>query len=105
MPQAPTAVLGVSLDRDLPRPFGTLALLKRLARDDRGEAYVALRPEKIDRLCVANLLAPSFVRVPGVVEALGAQADWLVARVHGNLVQTYDVGKVDDRYFLVNEYV
>src|SRR5256885_849596 len=104
MPQAPTAVLGKSAKGDFPRPFGILALLKPLARDARGEIYVALRPEGVDRLCVVNLLAPSLVDRPGVMDVLRAQAGWLVARVHGNLVQTYDVGHGAERLFLLPEH-
>src|SRR5262249_5296359 len=105
MPQAPTAVLRLPGDRDLPRPFGAFSLLKLLARDERGEVFVGLRPERVDRFCVVNVLAPAFVERAGVTASLRAEAGWLVARVHGNLVQTYDVGQLSDRFFLVNEYV
>src|SRR4051812_11210863 len=105
MPQAPTAVLGKSAKAEFPRAFGILALLKRLSSGARGDIYVALRPEGVDRLCVVNLLAPTLVQRPGILDVLRAQAGWLVARVHGNLVQTYDVGHVAERLFLLNEYV
>jgi serine/threonine protein kinase len=105
MPQAPTAVLGKSAKAEFPRAFGILALLKRLSSGARGDIYVALRPEGVDRLCVVNLLAPTLVNRPGILDVLRAQAGWLVARVHGNLVQTYDVGHVAERLFLLNEYV
>src|SRR4051812_33687054 len=105
MPQAPTAVLGKSARADFPRAFGILALLKKVASGTRGDSYVALRPEGVDRLCVVNMLAPGLVNRPGILDVLRAQAGWLVARVHGNLVQTYDVGHVAERLFLLNEYV
>src|SRR3954464_4355791 len=106
MPQAPTAVLGRSVEpTEFPRAFGILSLLKALGSDERGEIYVALRPEGIDRLCVVNLLSPKLVDRAGVMDALRAESGWLVARVHGNLVQTYDVGHVAERLFLLNEYV
>ena len=54
MLQKPTAP-GAS--GDFPRAFGALALLKQLARDERGEVFLALRPEGADRLCVVTLLA------------------------------------------------
>src|SRR3954447_19737055 len=105
MPQAPTAVLGKAAKGDFPRAFGILALLKPLAKNARSESFVALRPEGVDRLCVVNMLASTLVERPGTMEVLRAQAGWLVARVHGNLVQTYDVGHVADRLFLLTEYV
>jgi serine/threonine protein kinase len=105
MPQAPTAVLGRSSQAEFPRAFGILSLLKPLARHARSESFVALRPEGVDRLCVVHMLPPELVERPGVSDGLRAQASWLVARVHGNLVQTYDVGHGAGRLFLLNEYV
>src|SRR3954468_18796402 len=105
MPQAPTAVLGRTTRAEFPRAFGILSLLKPLARHRRAEIYVALRPEGVDRLCVVHMLAPELVERPGLSEGLRPQASWLVARVHGNLVQTYDVGHGAGRLFLLNEYV
>jgi serine/threonine protein kinase len=105
MPQAPTAVLGRTAQAEFPRAFGILSLLKPLARHAKSEIYVALRPEGVDRLCVVHMLPPELVDRPGVTEGLRGQASWLVARVHGNLVQTYDVGQGGGRLFLLNEYV
>src|SRR6185436_18577978 len=105
MPQAPTAVLGRTTRAEFPRAFGILSLLKPLARHARSEIFVALRPEGVDRLCVVHMLAPELVDRPGVSDGLRAQASWLVVRVHGNLVQTYDVGHGGGRLFLLNEYV
>ncbi|HXU82949.1 MAG TPA: protein kinase [Polyangia bacterium] len=79
--------------------------MKPLARHARSEIFVALRPEGVDRLCVVHMLAPELVDRPGVSDGLRAQASWLVVRVHGNLVQTYDVGHGGGRLFLLNEYV
>src|SRR5688572_9872027 len=105
MPQAPTAVLGRTSQAEFPRAFGILSLLKPLARGGRSDSFVALRPEGVDRLCVVHLLPRDLVERPGVSDGLRAQASWLVARVHGNLVQTYDVGHGAGRLFLLNEYV
>jgi serine/threonine protein kinase len=88
-----------------PRVFGTVVLLKPLSRDARTEVFLALRPEGADRLCVVTFLAPSLVSSAKVVEALRAQATWLVGRVHGNLVQIYDVGQSGEQLFFVSEYV
>jgi serine/threonine protein kinase len=105
MPQAPTAVLGRTTRAEFPRAFGILSLLKPLARHARSEVFIALQPEGADRLCVVHMLSPELVDRPGVSDGLRAQASWLVARVHGNLVQTYDVGHGGGRLFLLNEYV
>jgi serine/threonine protein kinase len=52
-----------------------------------------------------TFLAPTLVSSPRVVDALRAQATWLVGRVHGNLVQIYDVGQSGEQLFFVAEYV
>ena len=86
MRQAPTGVLRIARPDSYPRSFGQLSLLKRLASDEGGDAYVALRADGVDRVCVANVLSKPVVSRPGVLDALRAEAGWLVARVHGNLV-------------------
>ncbi len=94
---------------EFPRLFGSVALLKPMARTARNETYLALRKEGIDRLCVVTLLAPEMVSSESVVDGLRAQATWLVTRIHGNLVQVYDVGQTEEekspRLFVVSEYV
>ncbi len=107
MPQGPTVLLGSGRGpaEELPRTFGSLSLLKSLSRNDLGETYLAVRPEGVERLCVVNLLAPAVVAAAEVVDALRAEASWLVSRVHGHLVQIYDVGQVAERLFFVSEWV
>ncbi len=106
MLQPPTAVLGLAPRLgEFPRPFGSLVLLKALSRDDRAEVYVALRPDGVDRLCVVSVLGPALTASPLVIDALRMQAAWLVGRVHGNLVQIYDVGESGGRLYFVSELV
>src|SRR3954453_10009718 len=66
---------------EFPRAFGALALLKQLARDERPEVFLALRPEGADRLCVVTLLGSVLTAESHVVDAMRAQATWLVGRV------------------------
>jgi serine/threonine protein kinase len=102
MLQGPTAVSGGG---GFPRVFGSVVLLKPISRDSRTEVFLALRPEGADRLCVVTFLSPMLVSTQRVVDALRAQATWLVGRVHGNLVQIYDVGQSGEQLFFVSEYV
>jgi serine/threonine-protein kinase len=66
---------------------------------------LALRAEGADRLCVLTILGAPLLSSPVVIDALRSQANWLVGRVHGNLVQIYDVGQSGEEVFLVSEYV
>jgi serine/threonine protein kinase len=102
MLQGPTARSGSG---GLPRVFGSVVLLRSLSRDPRTEVFLALRAEGADRLCVVNFLGTSVTSSPRVIDALRAQATWLVSRVHGNLVQIYDVGQSGEQLFFVSEYV
>jgi serine/threonine protein kinase len=102
MLQGPTAATGAG---GFPRAFGNVVLLKPLSRDPRTEVFLAHRHEGADRLCVVTFLGASLVANVRSVEALRAQANWLVGRMHGNLVQIYDVGQSGDQLFFVSEYV
>jgi serine/threonine protein kinase/Flp pilus assembly protein TadD len=102
MLQGPTVATGAA---GFPRVFGNVVLLKPLSRDPRTEVFLAQRNEGADRLCVVTFLGASLVANPKAIEALRAQANWLVGRMHGNLVQIYDVGQSGDQLFFVNEYV
>jgi serine/threonine protein kinase/tetratricopeptide (TPR) repeat protein len=89
----------------LPRAFGNFTLLKAIARGARGEVFAALRPVEIERFCGLKILHEETVKRPDFVAALRAEATRVVRRIHGNLVQIYDVGLVDQRLFFVSELV
>src|SRR5882672_4923321 len=89
----------------LPRPFGNFTLLKSIARGARGEVFAALRPVEIERFCALKILDEETVRRPDFVAALRNEATRVVRRIHGNLVQVYDIGLVDRRLFFVSELV
>jgi serine/threonine protein kinase/tetratricopeptide (TPR) repeat protein len=108
MSEAPT-MKGVAAESGdptvLPRAFGNFTLLKAIARGARGEVFAALRPVEIERFCGLKILHEETVKRPDFVTALRAEATRVVRRIHGNLVQIYDVGMVDQRLFLVSELV
>jgi serine/threonine protein kinase/predicted negative regulator of RcsB-dependent stress response len=91
-------------------PFGSFELLRRIAGDDRSETFVAARAEGVDRFCVVTILSEPIAADPDLVARLRDQASWLVSRVHGNLVQIYDVGQAEgengvERLFFASELV
>ncbi len=93
------------LQGPLPRAFGNFTLLKSLARGARGEVFAALRPVEIERFCALKVLTAETTRRPDFVTGLRNEATRIVRRIHGNLVQLYDVGLVDQRLFFVSELV
>ncbi|HEY2728891.1 MAG TPA: protein kinase [Polyangia bacterium] len=89
----------------LPRAFGNFTLLKSIATGARGEVFAALRPVEIERFCALKILDEETVKRPDFVAALRNEATRVVRRIHGNLVQVYDIGLVDRRLFFVSELV
>ncbi|HVU50960.1 MAG TPA: protein kinase, partial [Polyangia bacterium] len=106
MSESPTSRgLQPEVDRDLPRPFGNFTLLKSIASGARGEVYAALRPVEIERFCALKILNEETAKRPDFVSGLRNEATRVVRRIHGNLVQVYDIGLVDQRLFFVTELV
>ncbi|HVR60614.1 MAG TPA: protein kinase, partial [Polyangia bacterium] len=90
---------------DRPRMFGKLLLLQRMSEGARGDVFAALRPVEIERFCALKILPESYTRTPDLVTALRAEASALVRRIHGNVVQLYDIGLAEQRLFFVSELV
>jgi serine/threonine protein kinase/tetratricopeptide (TPR) repeat protein len=106
MSESPTSRgLQPAPEAELPRSFGNFTLLKSIASGARGEVYAALRPIEIERFCALKILNEETVKRPDFVSSLRNEATRVVRRIHGNLVQIYDVGLVDQRLFFVSELV
>lgn len=89
----------------LPRAFGDFTLLARIAAGERGDVFAALRPVEIERFCALKILPEAAAGLPDFVTALRDEASRVVRRIHGNLVQVYDIGLFDSRLFFVAELV
>jgi serine/threonine protein kinase len=106
MSESPTTKgIPVEAEAELPRAFGNFALLKSIARGARGEVFAALRPVEVERFCALKILNEETVKRPEFVSGLRNEATRVVRRIHGNLVQVYDIGLVDQRLFFVSELV
>ena len=105
MSESTTKGLQPEPEGELPRPFGNFTLLKSIASGARGEVYAALRPVEIERFCALKVLNEETAKRPDFVSGLRSEATRVVRRIHGNLVQVYDIGLVDQRLFFVSELV
>ncbi len=105
MSESTTKGLQTEPDGALPRAFGNFTLLKSIASGTRGRVFAALRPVEIERFCALKLLNEETAKRPDFVAALRNEATRVVRRIHGNLVQIYDIGLVDQRLFFVSELV
>lgn len=97
-----------SLDADkLPRPFGPYVLVRKLATGGMAEVYVA-RARGIggfEKLVALKVIHPQFGEDEHFVRMLVDEAKLSVLLTHANIAQTFDLGCVEGRYFIVMELV
>jgi serine/threonine protein kinase len=97
-----------SLDADkLPRPFGPYTLVRKLATGGMAEVYVA-RARGLggfEKAVALKVIHPQFGEDEHFVRMLVDEAKLSVLLTHANIAQTFDLGCVDGRYFILMELV
>ncbi len=92
-------------------PFGRYRLEERIGAGNLTEAFRAksFGVEGFEKTLVIKRLVPTLARDPNLVEAFVAEAKLAVRLSHANVVQVFDLGRVDDagvtQYFLATEFV
>ncbi|HEY6879087.1 MAG TPA: serine/threonine-protein kinase [Polyangiales bacterium] len=91
----------------LPRPFGAYTLLRRLAVGGMAEIYVAKTRGLggFEKLTALKLIHAHLSADPQFVRMLIDEAKILVLLTHANIAQVFDLGCVEDRYFIAMEFV
>src|SRR4051812_8663946 len=105
MPEPTMEGMPAQAGMELPCAFGSFTLLKQIASGERGDVFASLRPVEIERFCALKILSPATARKPDFVSSLRNEATRVVRRIHGNLVQIYDVGLYEQRLFFVSELI
>jgi serine/threonine protein kinase len=92
---------------ELPAAFGKYTLTEHLATGGMATLLLAtLRgPLGFEKQVVIKQIHPSLSGQPAFVDMFAAEARTLVALNHGNIVPIYELGMVDDTYFIAMEYV
>ncbi len=95
----------MSSESTFPRLFGKYKLLAELAEGGMGAVYLAASGARgMEKVCALKVVLPSLA-TPEYCGRFLDEAKVMVRLSHGNLVQVFDVGEVDDESYIAMEYV
>lgn len=92
----------------LPRPFGArYVLVDRIGVGGMAEIFLARGKTQsgVGRLAVVKLVLPKFAQDERFSAMLVQEAKLAAQLSHGNIVQTFDLGREDGRLYIAMEYV
>ncbi|MBZ0116119.1 MAG: protein kinase, partial [Sandaracinaceae bacterium] len=92
---------------DLPKAFGPYTLLRRLAVGGMAEVYVAKTKGigGFEKLVAIKVIHPRFSEDAHFVQMLVEEAKISVQLTHVNIAQTFDLGCIDDTYYIAMELI
>jgi serine/threonine protein kinase len=93
----------------LPQPiaFGKYTLIERIGRGGMAEVFKArvTGPAGFQRVFVVKRILPQLSDDPAFIEMFIQEAKMSARLSHANIVQVFELGAVDDQYFISMEYV
>jgi serine/threonine-protein kinase len=97
----------VTASYDGARTLGHYQLLSQLAVGGMAEIYVAKTAgvSGFEKLVALKVIHPNFSADPDFVQMLVDEAKLSVQLQHANIVQTFDLGRVDDQYYIAMELI
>jgi tRNA A-37 threonylcarbamoyl transferase component Bud32 len=92
---------------ELPASFGKYFLTEKLATGGMAELYLAkiVGPGGFEKQLVIKQIHPKLSGQRHFVDLFVAEAKTLVTLAHGNIVPVYELGVIDDTYFIAMEYI
>jgi len=92
---------------ELPATFGKYFLTEKLATGGMAELYLAkiVGPGGFEKQLVIKQILPRLSGQRHFVDLFVAEAKTLVTLAHGNIVPVYELGVIDDTYFIAMEYI
>jgi serine/threonine protein kinase len=92
---------------ELPTSFGKYFLTEKLATGGMAEIYLAkiVGPGGFEKQLVIKQIHPKLSGQRHFVDLFVAEAKTLVTLAHGNIVPVYELGVVDETYFIAMEYI
>lgn len=99
--------LALPAELPLPRQFGKYTLLRKLASGGMAELFLALHRSVagFEKLIVIKTILPSMNQDRSFIDMLLHEARLSATLSHTNIVQVYDVGQVEGRYFIAMEHI
>ena len=87
--------------------FGKYLLTEKLATGGMAEIYLAklIGPGGFEKPLVIKQIHPRLSGQAAFVDMFVAEAKTLVSLTHGNIVPVYELGVVEDTYFIAMEYI
>jgi serine/threonine protein kinase len=92
---------------DQPIPFGKYFLLERVNVGGMAEVFKgkAFGVEGFERLVAVKRILPAIAEDTDFITMFVDEAKIAVQLTHANIAQIFDLGKVDDSYFIAMEYI
>jgi len=92
---------------ELPTTFGKYYLTEKLATGGMAEIYLAkiIGPGGFEKPVVIKQIHPELSGNRHFVDLFVAEAKTLVTLAHGNIVPVYELGVVDEIYFIAMDYI
>jgi len=92
---------------ELPTTFGKYYLTEKLATGGMAEIYLGklIGPGGFEKSLVIKQIHPRLSGQRRFVDLFVAEAKTLVALTHGNIVPVYELGVIDDTYFIAMDYI
>ena len=86
---------------------GRYRILERVAAGGMGEVYRAkmVTAGSVEKSVALKLVRSEYAQNPSFVEMFVNEARVAMSMSHANVVQSFDVGRIDDRWFITMEYV
>ncbi len=94
-------------DQQLPARFGTFYLYDRIGMGGMAEIFLAktFTDIGIERHAAIKRILPHFITDDAFGEMLINEAKLCAQLSHANVVQTYDLGEIDESFYIAMEYV
>jgi serine/threonine protein kinase len=99
--------MSVNLAQNLPAVFGRYILLHRISRGGMGEIFLGKLGEiqGFEKPIVIKKILPDLAQDKDFLQRFIEEAQIAIKLSHGNIVPVYEVGMVDNEYFLALQYV